>query len=93
MGMIKDKVENLRVNCGHSYKAGLEVGAETFLNYYENYRRYSPAVFLVVLVYCLFTKQNIAALICFGVLHIHVLINQVWWKMKNIEHYYLKKEE
>lgn len=83
----------VRNKLGMAHKAGLEFGAENFLKYYEYYRKYSSWLFVICLLISFIIDRMDLALISFGLLHLHLLFNQLWWKLKNIEHYYFNKED
>lgn len=82
----------LRNKLGMAHAAGMSVGAKTFVDNYDSYRRWSVFIFIVALVVSIIFGRDDLALISFGFIHLHILFNQLWWKLKNIEHYYMEKQ-
>jgi len=83
----------LRERMGTAYNAGLEVGGETFLNNYDTYRRYSPWIFMAFMLFFFIIDSMTLVFFCFVAIHLTVLYSQIWWKLRNIEHYYIKESE
>lgn len=85
MKKIKQKIKELNMKAGVAHVAGQQIGAELFIKKYEYYRQYSGFVFIVLIFVFLSFNLNTLAFIGFGFLHLHILFNQLWWKIKNIE--------
>jgi len=64
------------------------MGAKGFIKYYEIYRKYSSLFLLCGLLWFVGTGQWLLAYLIFVGLHLHVLFNQMWWKLKTIEYHY-----
>ena len=59
---------------------------------YDNYRALTYAFLLLFTMIQALRGKYIYALILLCTTHIHIMINQVWWKLRNIEHNYMKNE-
>ena len=79
------KMKMLQMRAAAAHNAGVAVGAESFITAYEFYRRFSSVFFAVCIIYLLVVGMYLYALFMFGILHNHVLYNQLWWKLKGIE--------
>lgn len=85
MKLIKNKptIEQLQF----AYKWKKESELKIFIKNYEYYRKFSSIIILLFGFYFLIYGNYILAIISFGFLHLHILFNQIWWKLKNIEKY------
>lgn len=91
---MEQKKEKRRIKpyLGMAYKSGLELGAQSFIDNYDKYRRYSGWFWMsVAIISWIFFRRDDIALVSFGIMHLTILFNQLWWKIKNIEHYYINK--
>lgn len=66
-------------------QAGKEIGIEAVINNYDKYRRFSFWAILIAFLAALVLFEWWWAAVLFALLHIHALLNQIWWKLKNIE--------
>jgi len=71
----------------YAYKWKQENQLKIFIKNYEYYRKFSSIIILLFGFYFLIYGNYLLSLICFGFLHLHILFNQIWWKLKNIERY------
>lgn len=59
-------------------------GAEFVLRYYDYYRRWSSLVwFAGAIAFWILGKLNLS-LVCLATFHLHILFNQLWWKLINL---------
>jgi len=69
-------------------KAKEEIELKMFLKSYEFYRRWSSLFLILFAFYFLIYGNYIMAIVLFGFTHIHILFNQIWHKLKNLETFY-----
>lgn len=67
-----------------------EYSTKKFIKYYDTYRKWSSWFFFLTMIYFFFERNYVIALISFGFMHLHILTNQLWWKLKTIEENYDK---
>lgn len=88
-----EKLKTLKINLAAANHAGKQLGAEAFIKNYEKYRRGSAVFWGLLMLFFFAIGFWSMALLCIAVLHLHLLFNQLWWKLINLEHFYLKKED
>lgn len=87
---LGEKFQDLKIKAAVGHAAGKQLGAQLALKNYDHYRRWSSILWVLFMLFFLMIGMNSMALICFGILHLHILFNQLWWKLVNFEHNYLK---
>jgi hypothetical protein len=64
---------------------------EKIHNEFDWYRLISGLLLLVSTMYLFFT-DNPFWIYSFMMCHLHILINQLWWKIRNIEYNFIRNE-
>lgn len=89
---MKEKLKLLHNTAAVAYKASQQVNAERFIRNYDKYRRGSAVFWGLLFAFSMITGRYYLAAISGAVLHLQVLFNQLWWKLVNIEHFYLRRD-
>jgi hypothetical protein len=61
-----------------------EMGIHGVINHYDKYRRYSFWVFFALAAWFAVTWSPLA-IVMLALLHVHALLNQIWWKILKME--------
>lgn len=89
---LKDKMKELKSSFGLAVSMGKESGARKFISRYDRYRKLSPLGFLALFLFAVSKSNWTLATAVVGMAHLHVFMNQIWWKLVNIEHRMDQKE-
>lgn len=83
---LKKKIEKIGDEVNPTFNAAYIIQAERALKYYDYYRRVIYWVFAACCVLSVF-KGEMAWAGIFGLtLHFHIFLNQIWWKLRQIEY-------
>lgn len=80
--------EQNKIKLRAALEYGDEKGTQAFLRHYDTYRKYSGLILALVTVALLVSERNLEAFVLLALVHVHVLLNQIWWKLKTIEYHY-----
>ena len=83
---FKDKINEMKGSFGLAVRMGQESGARKFISGYDKYRKLSPLGFLALFLFAVHKTNWALAAAVVGMAHLHVFMNQIWWKLVNIEH-------
>lgn len=76
------------------YNGGFQMTYRKSVTLYDYYRRISgPVLFMVGLILVLFTNYKILGTSLLLVSHLHVFLNQIWWKIMGIEEELRREKE
>jgi len=82
---LSDKVVEQNVKLNYAVNKGLTPGANVFLKTYDTYRIVVGVIFVGFFLYFLLTANFLMGFVSFGFFHLHVFLNQIWWKLKSME--------
>lgn len=82
---LKNKIGVVGGRLNYIGVKGLTAGANSFLKTYEYYRIIIGIIFLGSFAYYFFSGNSVMAFVSFGFFHLHVFLNQIWWKLKGLE--------
>lgn len=91
--MIKKWMQRLKQKVNFATKYGKKTATETVVNRFQDYRAITNVIIFLSVPGFLLWGKYFAALIAALAWHQHVMMNQLWWRITNIEHYYIRKEE
>lgn len=82
---FNEKMVEQTVKLNVAVKHGLAPGAMIFLKTYDTYRIVVGILFIGFFLYFLLSGNFLMGFVSFGFFHLHVFLNQIWWKLKSVE--------
>lgn len=82
---IKDKIKEEVKGSWRNYEEVVEWG---FMKAYEIYRAWSSVVLLLFFIYFMIVGNYIIGFVFGGFIHLHLLYNQIWHRLKQIQFFY-----
>ena len=65
-----------------------DVSEYYFCKFYDPYRQWSSWIFILFFIYFLIVGNFVLSFVSFGFIHLHLLYNQIWHKLKQIQFFY-----
>ena len=85
LNKIKEVGAAAQKDLGLRHRAGMLFGANLFMGCYDIYRRYTPFLLAAAMVYFIISGREAIGLVFLALLHIQILLNQIYWGMKDLE--------
>lgn len=90
--LMKEKAQQIKNGAGLYHHTGVQLGAEAGLKLVDGYRRISGPCWFLAAMLLFFAGEHFSGLVSLGIAHLHVIINQIWWKACSVEALLVKKE-
>lgn len=87
MSKFKDKVKDTKDNLNMAWKAGEHRGQQAVVKKFDSYRAITYGILIMLIVLFMWLKNWVYVAIIMTTLHIHILMNQLYWRQASIEHY------
>lgn len=84
--IVDEKLKQSLRMPSHSFAYGMLKGGDKTIKYYDFYRRISIFLWLILSFLLLSYNQIMPSVVCFGIVHLHILFNQLWWKYLTLIH-------
>jgi len=85
---IKDSKEKYKV----AVQLGNEKGLNLIITRYDKYRKFMYWVLLGIIIFLIGYGKLLEAIILFFLWHVHTVLNQIWYKLRNIEEWIKENE-
>jgi hypothetical protein len=82
---IQDWKERNKMQLDAAVTFGIDKGGKSFMKTLNTYKTVTGLLLVFGTIFAMISKQWLVALILFGITHLHLLVNQIFWKIKTIE--------
>ena len=90
---LKEKAKESFENIAIATNYGSEIATRTIVHKFDRYRMFSNVFWFALMCLFLFFEHYLYSFICLATWHLHIMINQLWWRMTNIEHNLIHNKE
>lgn len=83
MKSFKEQLKEKKEKYKFYYNFAERKGAETVINHFDNYRAITNSILILLVPLFLYLGYYWQSFFTLLVWHLHCMVNQVWWKLRN----------
>ena len=89
---VTEKAKNTWNSVQLAEKLGKETGIKWYINHMNLYRKFSQFIFIFGILFSIAFRNWTFVLILYCSLHLHMLVNETWWKIREVEEKIIESE-
>jgi len=90
---LKKKIKDAHENIAIATEYGSRLAVKGIVTKFDRYRMFSNVIWFFLICLFLFLEKYLYSFISLATWHLHIMINQLWWRMTNIEYNLIEKQK